>query len=203
MLTVLVLLGLSTVIIAGGVAVGSALAAMTNRNNANRQLAAPARDLTNLRQGDAVSHMGDTYLVEGTITVDEHGSSRWIYHLSDGPLIRRWLYATQKDRMEVWLLEEQDELPFESQGRPPKAIAQGELNYKLKTLGQGQAKGQGATGSLGGARRLDYHHYKGPADHIMVIEQWDDAHRALTGRRVESSMLELLPGDQVKRQPKR
>ena len=196
----LVFITVSVIVAFTGIAVGSGVVAAARRLDTPRPAgllpAGQPRTVDTLQLRDAVTVFGETYLVEGSARMTEHGSHRWTYRVNDAGRVR-WLYAAQRDTLRIWLLEEMRTPPFE--GAPPERLTWAEVPYKLKTLGRADVQLTGTTDRPQGAGRVEYHHHAGPGDHIMVVERWGGETVTLRGRQVEPGAVELLPGDLIQK----
>ena len=183
-------------IIVGGVTLGGGLMLIGRHGDTQRLLPAPEnRTLCQMRQGDALAVMGETFLVEGCATFTEQGTSRWAYRISDGPT-RRWFYVQRSDEIRAWLLDEAQGLDFDA--RPPDSLTHQGVGFRLEILGKTRVSLEGQTDRSPQAGQIEYYHFKGFGDHVLVVERWGPGEcRSMTGRQVEVSGVELLPGDPV------
>ncbi len=212
MLTGLVI---ALLVAAGASVVGGGLYVAAKRRQVNgeagyqRQLGTGAsgqlleRTVHDLRPGDIIQYNARDYLVEGVVTYDEDGH-RW----SGGRLVdgrsTLWLIAGMErlgSKTSLRMLIPDEDM--EMSGYPPENIVAGKTRFELDTRGTALAKFSGDVGALPGKRgdpsydtveRCRWWRYDSAGDDTMIIEQWSGEYRVLRGHKVESMMIEMIPG---------
>lgn len=200
MMLVLLIFLVTFTLMAGSVAIGGAAILARRRQlppppAAPPQLPSGDRDPLTLRVRDVVTHGGETYLVEGRITFEEIGQRWFAYRLADQDR-DIWLRAQEQDELRTWILREEPSL--RSAEPPGEEVTFEDRTYRLVRRGEANVEHQGRTWRES-VRRTPYFVYHGPGDHALFIERADEGFQGQVGRRVEPRMLELLPGDLVKR----
>ncbi len=198
------------------IAVGASAAAVVARKKRARALGGgrPVRQLgsgsdtllergfSEMRVGDIMQHEGTDYLVEGVNSYDEAG--------------RRWQMAYLVDGKEkVWLLVGLDRSgsaaksflrptkDLDINDYPSEVLVLGEDTYRFDKRGTATVSLDGNTAGLGGgngesqpgaAHRCRWWNYQGPGDQVLLIEQWGDDYRILTGHSLGDTDIEMMPG---------
>jgi len=88
--------------------------------SASKHLPPLERTVFTLEIGDIVQYMDTDWVVEGRLTYEDDGYTWFEYLLQDGEHIR-WLSVDEDDRVEVFLLEPNNQL--EVSNEPPKQLA--------------------------------------------------------------------------------
>ena len=161
------------------------------------------RTVHDLRVGDVIQYNARDYLVEGVVAYDEDGH-RW----SGGRLVdgksTLWLVAGMErlgSKTSIRILTPDEEM--EMSGYPAENIVAGKTRFTLDTRGTASAKFSGDVGTLPGKRgdpsydtveRCRWWRYESAGEETMLIEQWSGEYRVLRGHKVESMMIEMIPG---------
>lgn len=159
------------------------------------------RGLRELRAGDIVQYQGRDFLVEGVVLFEEDGH-RWVSaRILDGR-DERWLVSGMEraGTARTRILEPMPELDIS--GYPPETLVTGGHRYVLDKRGTATARLYGDVGEVGDASqnpadtvvRCRWWRYESPGDECLIVEQWGDLYRALAGRIVGQSDVELFPG---------
>jgi len=203
LIAILIVTGAATVV-GGGLVLAAARRRELAAAPAPKQLGGESegnRGFRDLRVGDIVQYEGEDYLVEGVISFDEDGH-RWIgARLSDGKTTR-WLYVGM-ERMgsdSKRFLDVDSDL--EITGFPPEAISIGPARYRLDKRGTATAKISGDVGGLPGTEglgkesvfRCRWWRYESAGGLTMVLEEWSGEFRALRGRELGVTDIEMMPG---------
>lgn len=194
---------------------GAALVAVANARQrqlmAGRSGAAPAalpgstdklleRTVRDLRVGDVLTLDGKDYLCEGVVGYDEDGH-RWIAgRIVDGTDERWLLVGIERAGGSSLRLLTRD-ASVDVSGYPADTIVVGDIKYTIDKRGNATCKLTGELGGLGKADRPAGHVercrwwlYGAPGDDTLVVEQWGSDYRALRGKRVPDTFIDLLPG---------
>lgn len=157
-----------------------------------------SRDALNLRPGDAVVHMDQTYIVQGRMEIVEAGAAtfdRVHYPLNSGDQgPRRWLIAHRGDRTHTALLDPAPGLDFD--GKPPTTLTHDGASYKLTAWLQATTAHLGDVGRAAREDRVELHIYAALGDRALMLARWDDGTTdAWAGRACAPEHLEFLPGE--------
>ncbi|MDQ3365610.1 MAG: DUF4178 domain-containing protein [Myxococcota bacterium] len=201
-----ILLVLLTVI--GGVsAVGIAARSRKQLGGGNQKLLSSSggrlveRGVADLRVDDVLTLDGADFLCEGLISYDEDGH-RWTSgRIVDGTDVK-WLVVgiERAAASSIRLLAQDSSMPLS--GYPPEALVIGEVRYVLDKRGAATCRLFGDVGGLGAltkdrpeghVERCRWWLYNAPGDDTLIVEQWGNDYRVLTGKKVGEGMVELIP----------
>ncbi len=201
-----ILLVLLTVI--GGVsAVGIAARSRKQLGGGNQKLLSSSggrlveRGVADLRVDDVLTLDGADFLCEGLISYDEAGH-RWTSgRIVDGTDVK-WLVVgiERAAASSIRLLAQDSSMPLS--GYPPEALVIGEVRYVLDKRGAATCRLFGDVGGLGAltkdrpeghVERCRWWLYNAPGDDTLIVEQWGNDYRVLTGKKVGEGMVELIP----------
>jgi len=156
------------------------------------------RGLGDVRVDDVVQHQGRDWLVEGIIRYEEDGHAWRGARLMDGTE-EGWLIVGL-DRgagTNVRLLRVAPGV--ELSGYPPEALTVDGTHFNLAKRGTATAVFEGQLGALpvkglaaGASLRCRWWRYQAAGDKVILVEQWGDTYRALSGAAVSPDELELL-----------
>jgi hypothetical protein len=156
------------------------------------------RTLRDVRPNDVVQHAGRDYLVEGVVSYDEDGHTWRGARLADGGTERWMLIGLERgSAMTVRLLDVARGV--ELNGYPPETLEVSGTPYKLSGRGTATATFQGdleglpsPTGGEGGSARCRWWKYAAAGEKTLVVEQWGETYRTLTGETVRPDDVDLL-----------
>jgi Domain of unknown function (DUF4178) len=154
------------------------------------------RTLKDVRPDDVVQHRARDWLVEGVVSYDEDGHTWRSARMVDSGE-QSWLLIGL-DRGPVMTVRYLEDAPSLSiSGYPSETIEHNGVTYKLEKRGTANASFQGdLTGipgaTSGGTMRARWWKYQAAGEKVMVIEQWGDAYRPMTGRNIPPEDVDLL-----------
>ncbi|MBA3820264.1 MAG: DUF4178 domain-containing protein [Deltaproteobacteria bacterium] len=159
------------------------------------------RGVAELRVDDVLTLDGKDFLCEGLIAYDEDGH-RWTSgRIVDGTDVQ-WLVVgiERAAASSIRLLAQDTSTPLS--GYPPEALVIGEVRYVLDKRGAATCRLFGDVGGLGALKkdrpeshveRCRWWLYNAPGDDTLIVEQWGNDYRVLTGKKVGEGMVELIP----------
>lgn len=156
----------------------------------SRQLPPLERTVFTLEIGDIVQYMDTDWVVEGRLTYEDDGYTWFEYLLQDGDRIR-WLSVDEDDRVEVFLLEPNNQLEISKE--PPKQLAFEGETYRCVESGIATMTRIGTT-LRRTAERCRYFDYEGAQNRVISLEDWNGDIEVTVGQRINPRMLTLLPG---------
>ena len=146
----------------------------------------------NLKLNDVVRYLGDTYMVEGRLTLSEDGDTWWEYMLVDGDEIR-WLSVEDDDELEVALWEEID---YPLSADPPETIEWEGVSYRAVEKGKARVTRDGKSGRKEGMS-CRYWDYEGAGGEMLAVESWSGDFEVSLGRELDEGTYEILSGELV------
>jgi hypothetical protein len=156
------------------------------------------RTLVDVRVDDVIQNQGRDWLVEGIVRYEEDGHAWRGARILDGA-DESWL-VVGLDRgigMNVRLLKIARNI--ELSGYPPETLSVDGTHYTLAKRGTATAVFEGQLGSLpvkglasGSSLRCRWWRYQAAGEKVLLVEQWGDAYRALSGETLPPDQIELL-----------
>lgn len=144
--------------------------------------------------GDVVVHGGRSYIVRGTLELNE-GGFRWHEHLLDDVEQRRWLAVEDDDgELELALYA-----TVKAPGLTPGAgtLERGGVGYALDEHGTATFRASGTTGTAP-AGRVEYYDYVSD-DQLLSFERWSEdgvswsGWQVSVGETVPAQTLDVFP----------
>jgi hypothetical protein len=165
----------------------------------NQHLPSLERTVFTLEIGDIVQYMDTDWVVEGRLTYEDDGYSWFEYLLQNGdsPIGDsfashiRWLSVDEDDRVEVFLLEPNNQLEVSKE--PPKQLTFEGETYRCVESGIATMTRIGTT-LRRTAERCRYFDYEGAENRVISLEDWNGDIEVTVGQRINPRMLTLLPG---------
>jgi len=154
----------------------------------------PAEDVTleTLGPGDVVVEGDSDWLVVGTLYYKEE-RDRWQLHRMQGEGRYRWFEVRRRDGLVATWFEPATDIP--SFGQLYDGLTHRGLPFRLARRGDAHVAAEGDVGERA-AGLVRYSTYDGPGGMYLNVEEEAGAERrALTGDRVETSGLMLMPGE--------
>jgi hypothetical protein len=157
------------------------------------------RTVHTLQPGDVVSYLGQDYIVDGVLTLNDDGQVTRLYRMADGAQVR-WLGARPGDGGALYL-EEAPELALDASG--PDALIERERPYRLVARGGAQVTRAGALASSPSSpsasterppERVRVYEYADAGTARVLALAWSDRVDAYRGEKLPPGALELLPG---------
>lgn len=148
------------------------------------------RTIHTMLTGDVVSHLGQDFLVEGVLTLNDDGRITRLYRLVDGGC-ERWLGARPGDDSPL-LLDESPDFTVESNG--PEAITRGGRPFRLAHRESPQCAASGAVGAEREGGRAQLYEYVGAGAARILALVWPGRVDTFAGERVACHLVEILPG---------
>ncbi len=176
----------------------------------NRPKALPAavgdvlaeRGLREMRTGDVLTIDGRDFLCEGVLNYDEDGH-RWVCgRVVDGSDARWMLVGIERSGSNSARMLQHDET-ISISGYPAETLLVGDAKFVLDKRGTATVKMDGDVGALGDLRkdRMERHAercrwwlYNAPGDESVLVEQFGSDYRALRGKKIGLTTVELMPG---------
>jgi hypothetical protein len=150
---------------------------------------AAAHPLTRLKVGDALSYVGQDFIVQGKLIFRE-GSFEWAeYKLADGSDIR-WLEVEDDDDLYVTLYKEVDDLRIDSP-EPPRDLQYLGEHYELEEKGYATMRKEGDVGRRD-LPQCRYYDYEGSGDNMLSIEKWGENYEVSAGMTVSPHAIEIF-----------
>jgi hypothetical protein len=160
------------------------------------------RGLRDMRTGDVLTIDGRDFLCEGVLNYDEDGH-RWVCgRVVDGTETKWMLVGIERAGSSSARMLEVDETITIS-GYPAETLLVGDVKYVLDKRGTATVKMDGDVGALGDVRkdRMERHAercrwwlYNAPGDDAVLVEQFGADYRALRGKKIGLTTVELMPG---------
>lgn len=164
---------------------------------------APALDRTlkDVRVDDVVQLDGRDWLVEGVVQYDEDGHTWRAARTLDTP-DERWFVVGMERQSEMTIRFLAVLKDLEITGYPPEALDYGGVSYKLAQRGTATTTVTGALGDIpiakvagtGKVARCRWWRYAAAGDKTLLVEQWGDTYRALSGTLTAPDAIDLLAG---------
>ncbi len=148
------------------------------------------RTIHTLQPGDVVSHLGEDYLVEGVLSLNDDGRVTRVYRLADGGR-ERWLVARPGDESPM-VLDEAADLVVEANG--PESIVHRGLPFRLARRETVQCAAAGSVGAEREGGPAQIYEYVGAGASRILALVWPGHIDAFLGERVARHFVELLPG---------
>lgn len=144
----------------------------------------------NLKSGDALSVLGDNFVVDGQINLDVTGRQLRLHRVGQSP--ERWLLVPADRGQSFALLSATDDAftPGSSTSGTESTI--GDQAYTVNWSGRGSGQVSGRGGSIEG-RSVTVTSLTGktdPATRALVLD-WDNEHQVLTGNEVVPDDVEI------------
>lgn len=157
---------------------------------APKALPAP-REVTlhNLRVGDVVAYIDDTYVVSQKITNHANGFFWHDYRLDDGPEKHLWLSVEDDDELVVALFRP---IALEIAETPPDSLTWDGKRFRLREKGKSDAKIQRQSGqeTRTTVQSWDYEAEDGA---LLGVQRWGESEfEAMLGQVVTPSLLDLM-----------
>jgi hypothetical protein len=148
-----------------------------------------------LRVGDVLLHVGDELWLAGLVELDEEGTRIRLFRVPASPRAS-WVAQLDDEARELALLSESPDIP---DGSVPDRLPLGGRLLSLRKRGRAKARGDGESiPAIGAAARFTILGDAG--GRIVIVVDFEGAPRlALVGDRVERALVDVLPGDDVKR----
>jgi hypothetical protein len=154
------------------------------------------------RVNDVLTIDGKDFLVEGLINYDEDGH-RWTgARVVDGNDIQWMIVGLDRVGTSAIRLLKQDE-STQIAGYPPEVLVIGEVRFALDKRGAATCALHGDLGPLGALKkdrpeghveRARWWLYTAPGDDTLLLEQWGSDYRVLIGKKVNESLIDIIPG---------
>lgn len=149
------------------------------------------RTLETLRVGDVIVHGEQDWLIVGTRTYREEQDVWWL-HLVDSGREKRWFEVRRRDGWVAAFFEEATDVP--PRGQLYDGLTHKGLPFRLVRRGDARVSVDGDTGDRR-AGLLRYATYEGPGGGYLNVEEEGEARTSLSGERVVSEGLLLMPGE--------
>jgi len=160
------------------------------------------RTVKDVRPNDVVQHDGRDYLVEGVVKYDEDGHCWVSARMVDGAN-ERWLLVGLERGGPLTVRVLAPARSFELSGYPPETVELAGTSWKLGSRGTATATFQGDLAGLvsgptgpapteGASQRCRWWKYTAAGEKVLLVEQWGEAYRALSGDTVREDQVELL-----------
>ena len=156
------------------------------------------RGFTDMRVNDVVLYDGSDFLIEGVIQYDEAGHRWSMANLVDGDT-SYWLLVGLERSGSASKKLLQPKSGIDLNGYPPEVLVVEGERFAFDKRGTATTSLSGNTGSLGGgateggAHRCRWWNYQAPGGKALIVEQWGDDYRVLSGTSVGDTDLELMP----------
>jgi hypothetical protein len=191
------------VIVLAALAAGGGFAVRANRSRSRALMAGRLdesghllqRTVKEVRLNDVVQHAGHDYLVEGVVQYDEDGHTWRAARILDGGN-EHWLLVGL-ERGATTTLRLLDVAKLDVSGYPPETLEHESVAYKLDKRGTANATFEGdvkgvPTGPEGSAARCRWWKYQAAGEKVLVLEQWGEVFRAMSGVTVPPDDVDLL-----------
>jgi hypothetical protein len=160
------------------------------------------RTLRDVTVDDVLQQGGRDWLVEGLVQYDEDGHTWRAARVIDAADERWFLIGLERQSdLTVRMLTVVKGL--ELTGYPPDTLVVDSVSYKLSQRGTATTTTAGALGDIpiskvagseGKVGRCRWWRYAAAGDKTLIVEQWGDIYRAMTGALIAPADVDLLAG---------
>ena len=141
-----------------------------------------------LKVGDAVEHVGQTFIVDEKLTFRE-GSFQWLeYKLVDGSETR-WLEVEDDDELYVTLYEAAPDLHVT--GEPPRTLQYQGKSFELEEKGFATMRKEGDV-NRHELPECRYYDYEAPGGDVLSLEKWGENFEASVGKTLHPATLDVI-----------
>lgn len=155
------------------------------------------RTLETLRTGDVIVQGDEDWLIVGTCSYQEE-QERWWLHRIDSGQARRWFEVRKRDGWVASFFDEATDVP--PFGQLYDGLTHKGLPYRLVRRGDARVSTDGETDEHKRGL-LRYATYEGPGGGYLNVEEQDGQRTSLSGERVVSEGLMLMPGERPAEEP--
>jgi hypothetical protein len=156
------------------------------------------RTLVDVRVDDVVQSQGRDWLVEGIVRYEEDGHTWRGARILDGG-DESWLVVGLDRGIGVNVRLLKSAKGIELSGYPPETLSVDGMHYTLAKRGTATAIFEGQLGALpvkgltpGASLRCRWWRYQAAGEKCLLVEQWGDTYRALSGETLPPDQVELL-----------